>query len=175
MSISAIGPSLSPLTLLSSVSSASQSTSRVDSDGDRDGSGGSSASVSPLAQYLSRLQQLQQGNPGELKTVLTDIASKLQAAAQAEGGPEGQALSNLANRFQQAAQTGDLSTLRPAHHHHGHHHHAAVAYQQASGLARTRTVSGVHGGAPATDVRSQVLDVIGQVIGQDLGTAGTSR
>ena len=170
MTTSAISQGLSPLTLLSSVSPASQRTSGIDTGGDRDRSGGASASVSPLAQYLSRLQQLQQANPAELKTVLSDIASKLQAAAQAEGGSQGQALSKLANRFQQAAQTGDVSTLRPAHHHHGHHHQGAVGYQQASGQALP-----AQAGSPGTDVRSQALDIIGQVLGQDLGSAGTTR
>jgi hypothetical protein len=166
MSISAINQSLSPLTLLSSVSTTSQRTSGIDTGG----SGGASASVSTLAQYLSGLQQLQQANPAQLKTVLTDIANKLQAAAQAEGGSAGQALSHLANRFQQAAQTGDVSALRPAHHHHGHHHHGAVGYQQASGQGLA-----AQSGSSAADVRSQALDIIGQVIGQDLGSAGTTR
>ena len=114
--------------------------------------------------------RLQQSNPGQFKTVLSDIADKLQAAAQKDGGRQAEALSSLASKFQQAAQTGDLSALQPPRHHHGPHHHGAVSYQQASDQART---SG--NGSPAKDVRSEVLDIIGQVLSQDLGRPGTGK
>ena len=122
-------------------------------------------------------ESLDRTHPGSpLVTVLTDIADKLQAAAQKDGGRQGQELSNLASKFQQAAQTGDLSALRPAHHHHGHHHPGAVSYQQASDQTPpTHTPGNGQGGSPATDLRSQVLDIIGQVISQNLGSVGTGH
>ena len=150
-------------------STATAGTQPVDADGDNDGT--SSSQVSPWAQLLSRLQQLQQTDPSKLSSVLTDISNKLQTEAQQTGGVEGQALSNLASKFQQAAQTGDLSGIRP-HHHHGHHHGAAAAYQQQSDPSQVTGAS--QGVSSATDVRSQVLGIIQQVMTQDLGTATTT-
>jgi hypothetical protein len=173
MGISGIDPRLSSVPLLQSVSSAARCASPVGTG--RDGSGASSAttSISPAAQYLGQLVRLQQSNPGEFKTVLTDIADKLQAAADKAGGREGEALSNLASKFRAAGQTGDLSSLRPAHHHHGHHHPGAIGYQQASDQGLPTRSPG--DGSPAGDVRSQVLDIVGQAISQDLGSAGTGH
>jgi len=170
MTISPIDPSrLTQIVSSSPLSSSAATTPAVDAEGDDDGSG-AAASVSPLAQYLSQLQQLQQSNPTEFTSVLTDIANKLQAAGQQDGGSQGQALAHLASRVRQAAQTGDLSALQPAHHH--HHHRAAGAYQQTGGQTAPAQASGQsQSGSAATDVRSQALDIIGQVLTQDLGTS----
>jgi len=129
------------------------------------------ASVSPLAQALSELQQLGATDPARLKTVLSDVADKLQAAGEQEGGTTGQVLSSLAGKVRQAAQTGDLSSLRPsAAHHHHHHHHGAAAYQQASAVtAAPATQPG------ATGDGSQPTDVLNDVVAAALGgtPAGT--
>ena len=154
-------------------SSATANAQPVDADGDNDGT--SSSQVSPWAQLLSRLQQLQQTDPSKLSSVLTDISNKLTTDAQATGGVEGQALSNLASKFQQAAQTGDLSSLQPTQHRHGgHHHHHAGAYQQAgSSTDPTQTGSAGSTGTQPTGFTS-IVDTIEQVIDQDLnGTTGT--
>lgn len=171
MGISGIDPRLSSVPLLQSVSSAARCASPSD-PGRNGGTSSATTSISPAAQYLGQLVQLQQSNPGQFKTVLTDIADKLQAAADKAGGSEGQALSNLASKFRTAGQTGDLSSLRPAHHHHGHHHSGAIGYQQAS--AQGLPTSSAGDGSAAGDVRSQVFDIIGQVISQDVG-AGTGK
>ena len=177
MNVSSIGQAyLSPLTSLGSVTATASATTGVDGDGDHDRShSGGTRSVSPLAQILSELQQLQQADPGKLKTVLSDIAKQLQTTAQQDGGDQGQFLSNLASKFQQAAQTGDLSSLQPTRGHHHHHHHGAGAYQQASGQNPLTQASGVGQATPPTaDPRTQVLDIISSVIGQDLGGAGVT-
>jgi len=172
MGISGIDPRLSSVPLLQSVSSAARCASPSDPGGNGSGTSSATTSISPAAQYLGQLVQLQQSNPGEFKTVLTDIADKLQAVADKAGGSEGQALSNLASKFRTAGQTGDLSSLRPAHHHHGHHHSGATGYQQASAQGLSTPSAG--DGSATGDVRSQVLDIIGQVISQDVG-AGTGK
>jgi hypothetical protein len=169
MSVSGVDPKLNQVALLNPATGKA-CAAPAGATGDGDGMG-ASASLSPLAQVLSQLQQLQQTNPGDLKTVLTDIADKLQAAAQQDGGSQGQVLNDLASKFQQAAQTGDVSAIRP-HHHHGHHHGAAAAYQQQSDPSRISGTS--QGASSATDVRSQVLDIIEQVMTQDLGPAATT-
>ena len=145
----------------------------ADANGSGDPFGGASASVSPFAQLLSQLQQLQQTNPSEAKTVLTDIANKLQATAQQDGGSAGQILGKLASQFQQDAQTGDISSIRPHHHGH-HHHHGAAGYPQPANGTTPVQGAGLTGIAtPGADVRNQVDDVIGQVLTQDLGTVGS--
>jgi hypothetical protein len=168
MNVTSIYPNVQ-IGLPSAIGGTTAPTLPVDADGDR--SGGASATVSPLAQLLGSLQQLQQTNPGQLKTVLTDIAGKLQAAAQQDGGRDGQFLNDLAGRFQQAAQTGDLSSIQPRHHHGHHHHHGATGYQQADpATSPSQPAGGGQNAAGATDVRSQVLDIINSVLAQDVGT-----
>ena len=155
MTIASIDPSLGQVDGLTAVSPRPGVTPVVDTDGDNGRSSGARLSVSPLAQVLSQLQQLQQTNPAKFTSVLTDIANKLHAAAQQEGGPQGQRLADLADRFQQAAQTGDLSALRPAHRHHHHHSHGAAAYKKSSDQVVPQ---------------SQPSDILNEVLKQDLGT-----
>lgn len=138
--------------------------SAVDADGD-----GSAASLSPFAQVLSQLQQLQQTDPTKLKSVLGSIATELDAAAQQAGPNGGQGLSDLANRFQQAAQTGDVSGLQPHRHHHGHHHGGAAAYQQTSD--QSSLLGAPSGNVDAYDPRAQALDIIESVLGAASTTA----
>ena len=162
MNLSSIGATnLNQLTSIGSVTSSATLLAGLDGGGDHDGPG--SVRVSPLAQLLSQLQQLQQVDPSKLKTMLSDIANQLRATAQQEGGSQGATLSNLADKFQQAAQTGSLSSLQPTPHHHHHRHHGAAAYQ-ASGTPT--------GASAAPDARSQALDIIGKVIGKNLGSTG---
>lgn len=169
MSISGIDPSVKQVSAFDPLSATPATVPTVDTDGD--GSGSGTASVSPFAQLLSQLQQLQQTDPTKLKSVLGDIATQLQAAAQQDGGVAGQRLSALAGRFQQAAQTGDLSGLQPHHQYHGHHHGGAAAYQENSNQALPLPTSG--GAVPAAsagDPRTQLLDIIQSVLASDLGT-----
>jgi hypothetical protein len=178
MSVSSIDPStLGLVAPTSPIDPGTVTASGLDADGDADGSTGAATSVSPFAQLLSQLQQLQQTDPAKLKTVLTDVANALQGAAQ-QAGSQGQFLAGVASRFQEAAQTGDLSLLQPAGRHHGHHHHhhppGAAAYQQSSGqpFAAATGGSGAVAASP-TDPRTQVIDIIDQVLAQDLGSSAT--
>ena len=174
MDVSSIGSvNLDQITSLGSVASSTPPIAGADADGDHDGSGTRSTRVSAFAQTLSQLQSLQQTDPAKLKTVLSDIAKQLQVTAQQDGGSQGQFLSNLAAKFQQAAQTGDLSSLQPAHHH--HHRHGVAAYQQASGHDPLSAAGGISPSAsPATDPRSQALDIMSRVITADLGTTAAT-
>jgi hypothetical protein len=93
-----------------------------------------SGQLSPFAQLLSTLQQLQQSNPTEYKQVTQQIATNLQNAAQtatSDGNTSAaNQLTQLATDFTTASQSGQLpniSDLAQAigggghHHHHGHH------------------------------------------------------
>jgi hypothetical protein len=88
--------------------------------------------LSPFAQLMSTLQQLQQTNPPEYKQVTQQIATNLQNAAQtatADGNtPQATQLSQLATDFNSASQSGQLPNVQDLaqavggghHHHHGH-------------------------------------------------------
>jgi hypothetical protein len=90
--------------------------------------------LSPFAQLLSTLQQMQESNPTQYQQVTQQIATNLQNAAQTatQDGNTSAAteLNQLATDFTNASQSGQLpnvSDLAQAigggghHHHHGHH------------------------------------------------------
>lgn len=90
-----------------------------------------SPNLSPLAQMMSRLKQLQQTNPSQYQQVTAQIAENLQSAASTASAAGNTAaasqLNQLANDFTQASQTGQLpnfqSLAQAGHHHQGHHPH----------------------------------------------------
>jgi hypothetical protein len=97
--------------------------------------------LSPFAQLMSTLQQLQQSNPTEYKQVTQQIATNLQNAAQtatAEGNStQATQLSQLATDFTSASQSGQLPNMQDlaqavggGHHH--HHSHAASSDSSSS-------------------------------------------
>lgn len=79
------------------------------------GEGGqSSASISPVGQLFSSLQQLQTQNPTQFQQVASTIAGQLESAAQQQGStPAGQFLTNLANDLTNAANGGNLAQIQP--------------------------------------------------------------
>jgi hypothetical protein len=98
-----------------------------------------SAQLSPMANLMNQLQQLQQSDPNKFKSVMSTIADTLKADAQNATGPQAQRLDALADKFSQAAQTGQMPDLQPKGQPHGasghHHHHQVQSYQQGSGTA----------------------------------------
>jgi hypothetical protein len=92
--------------------------------------------LSPVAQVIGTLQQLQQANPGEYEQVIQQIAANLQSAAQTAqtDGDTASAsqLSQLAADFSNASSSGQLPSLQElaqavGGHRHHHHTHAAAA------------------------------------------------
>jgi hypothetical protein len=93
--------------------------------------------LSPLAQVLSTLQQLQQSNPSQYQQVTQQIAANLRKAAQtaqSEGNTTvAVQLNQLAKDFTTASQSGqlpnvqDLAQTTGGHHHHHRHFHVAAA------------------------------------------------
>jgi hypothetical protein len=104
----------------------------------------SSQLSSPLAQLLSKLQQLQQSNPTEYQQVTQQIATNLQTAAQTAAGDGNTTAANqlnqLATDFTNASKTGQLPNISDlaqavggaAGHHHHHGHHAPVFQANAT-------------------------------------------
>ncbi len=72
--------------------------------------------LSPVAQVIGTLQQLQQANPGEYEQVIQQIAANLQSAAQTAqtDGDTASAsqLSQLAADFSNASSSGQLPSLQ---------------------------------------------------------------
>jgi hypothetical protein len=92
--------------------------------------------LSPFAQLMSTLQQLQESNPTEYKQVTQQIATNLQNAAKtatADGNStQATQLNQLATDFTSASQSGQLPNMQDlaqaiggGHHHHRHSHAAA--------------------------------------------------
>jgi hypothetical protein len=101
------------------------------------GSSSDNSQLSPLAQVLSTLQQLQQSDPTEYQQLTGQIATNLQTAAQTASADGNTAAANqlnqLATDFTNASQSGQLPNIQDlaqaigGGHHHGHHHHSEAA------------------------------------------------
>jgi hypothetical protein len=100
----------------------------------------STSDISPMALFLSTLQQLQQQSPDQFKQITANIAAKLQQAttdAQSRcNAAWANELNQLANQFQTASTTGQMPTVQSlqqagmsSHHRHGGHHHSTQASQ----------------------------------------------
>lgn len=127
--------------------------------------GTSSATISPVGQLLSQLQQLQSLNPTQFQLATSQIADGLQNAAQQQGGSSaGQFLSNLANQFQNLANGGDLSQSQSL----GatQSYSSSGLYQAAGGfgLAQLNEIS-----QPGASNLQQILSAISNQVGQALG------
>lgn len=130
----------------------------------------SSTSISGGASLLAQLQQLSLSDPAAFKKATADIATQLQTDAQQTGGSQGQALTSLAAKFQQASQTGDLSSLKPAHAHHGGHHHSGSA---ASAAAAYQATTDSTTATATTSLPAQLSTALSQALTQNAGTTGT--
>jgi hypothetical protein len=93
--------------------------------------------LSPFAQLMSTLQQLQQSNPAEYQQVTQHIATNLQTAAQTAQSSGNTTAANqlnqLATDFANASKNGELPNIQDVakavggHHHHHHGHTASTS------------------------------------------------
>ena len=108
-----------------------------------------STQLSPFAQMLSELQQLQQSDPTKYQQVTQQVATNLQSAAQtaqANGNTTAaNQLNQLATDFTNASKSGQLPSIQDlaqaiggGHH---HHHHAHSASADSDGSSGTNTSS----------------------------------
>jgi len=122
--------------------------------------------LSPLAQILNTLQQMQQSNPSEYQQVTQQIATALQSAgqtAQSDGNTTAaNQLNQLATDFTSASKSGQLPNVQDlatavagGHHHHGHggHHHADASSSSSS----TSDSSSTQGTSSTTATGSQSI------------------
>jgi hypothetical protein len=155
----------SDLTTANTTSSASQSQDK--------------SQLSPFAQMMSSLQQLQQSDPTKYQQVTQQIATNLQSAAataQANGdSAAADRLNQLSGDFSSASKSGDLPNMRDmaqslGAHRHGHgHHHAPPASSDSDSTSANQTLSQVlaayeSSSSPSTslDPMSIVSDTISQ-------------
>ncbi len=107
--------------------------------------------LSPFAQLMSELQQLQQSDPAKYRQVTQQIATNLQSAAQtaqADGNTTAATqLNQLAGDFTSASTSGQLpniqdlaKAIRGGHHHH-HHAHAAAADSDSTSSGASASAS----------------------------------
>jgi len=131
--------------------------------------------LSPFAQLLSTLQQLQQSNPTEYRQIMQQIATNLQSAAKtatADGNTAAATqLNQLATDFTSASQSGQLPNVQDlsqavsaGHHHHGHHMHGTPivlgsldAGSSSSSTASTAGTGSSSSGASTTGLLAQFL------------------
>jgi hypothetical protein len=136
--------------------------------------GSDSSRLSPTAQLLSTLQQLQQSNPTQYQQVTQQIATNLQTAAQtaqSDGNPtEASQLNQLSTDFKNASTSGQLPNSQDlaqamgggqgvgGHHHHHHHSQAASAASGSDSSTSSSTGSASTASGPSnTDPWSQIL------------------
>jgi hypothetical protein len=130
--------------------------------------------LSPFAQIMSTLQQLQQSNPTQYQQVTQQIATNLQSAAKtatADGNTNAaNQLNQLATDFTSASQSGQLPNMQDlakaiggGHHHHHHGHAASTDSDSNSSAAATSTgtasttTSGTTGGTSTTNSSSPTV------------------
>ena len=116
------------------------------------GQGADSSQLSPFAQILSTLQQLQQSNPVQYQQVTQTIATNLKTASQAaqsQGNTkEATSLNQLASDFSDASSSGNLPSIQdlakaiPGGHHHYGHGGGGFQLQTLSDLGTTTSTSG---------------------------------
>jgi hypothetical protein len=123
--------------------------------------------LSPFAQMMSMLQQLQQSDPTKYQQVTQQIATNLQNAtqtAQTDGNSTAAAqLGKLAGDFNSASQSGQLPNIQDlaqaiggGHH---HHHHAQSASADADGSSSANNGSTGTPPSSASQTVSQFLSL----------------
>ena len=131
-----------------STSQTNTSSSAVDSSSLAQSSDNSR--LSPFAQLLNTLQQLQQTDPTRYQQVTGQIATNLQSAAQtaqSEGNTTAaNQLNQLATDFTNASKSGQLPNVQDlaqavGGHHHHHHAHAAAADSDSSSTTGANSTS----------------------------------
>jgi hypothetical protein len=126
---------------LTNTTGGAQSVSSLSSAAPQDNS-----QLSPFADIMSTLQQIQQTNPSEYQQLTQQIATNLQTAAQtAQSNGNSTAaiqLNQLSIDFKNASQNGQLPNVQDlaqaiGGHHHHHHVHAASANSDADSSANS--------------------------------------
>lgn len=84
------------------------------------GDAAATATISPWATLLNRLQSVASSDPTKLAAVAAQLATTVNAAASQATGDEKTSLVKFGGALQQVGKTGNVSALTPLHHHHNH-------------------------------------------------------
>jgi hypothetical protein len=137
--------------------------------------GSDSGALSPFAQLMSTLQQLQQSNPAQYAQVTKQIATNLTTAAQtaqSQGNTtEATQLNQLATDFNAASTSGQLPNVQDlaqamgaqggvSGHHHHHHHHSQAASSDSSSDSSTSSTSATAASDSSSQMLSQLLSAL---------------
>ena len=130
-----------------------------------------SGQLSPFAQMLSTLQQLQQSNPTEYQQVTSQIASNLQSAAQTASSQGNTSAANelnqLATDFTNASQSGQLpniSDLAQALGSGGHHHHHHGGVGSSEDSSSSSSTSGSSSSSTSSSASSSASSSISALL-----------
>jgi hypothetical protein len=120
-----------------------------------------SQQLSPFAQLMSELQQLQQSDPSKYQQVTQQISSNLQSAAQtaqSEGNKTAaNNLTQLSTDFANASKNGQLPNVQDlaqavgGHHHHHHSHAASSSSSSSSDQTLSQLVSALQSNSSQSD------------------------
>lgn len=123
-----------------------------------------SPQLSPFAQLMSTLQQLQQNSPSQYQTVTQQIAANLKSAsqtAQASGNTaQAQQLNTLATDFQNAStnsQLPNVADLAQAMGGHHHHHHCGGGQSSSTAAASSGSTASTSGSSASAGSSSESL------------------
>ena len=123
--------------------------------------------LSPFAQIVSELQQLQQSNPTQYQQVTQQIATNLQSAAQsaqaAGNTTAANQLTQLSTDFSNASSSGQLPNLQDlaqavgGHHHHHHHGGGAQGTGSSDANSGTSSTTGASGSSGTGSSAAQLF------------------
>lgn len=109
--------------------------------------------LSPFAQVLTTLQQLQQSDPSKYQQITEQIASNLQAAAQTAttngNSTAAHQLNQLATDFTKASESSQLPNVQDlaeamgsgSGHGYHHHHHSSSGSSSSSGSTQSTSLN----------------------------------
>lgn len=143
--------------------------------------------LSPFAQLLNTLQQLQQSDPAKYQQVTQQIATNLQSAAQTAqsdgNSTAANQLNQLATDFTNASKSGQLPNIQDlaqavggGHHHHHHHSQSASSDSDSSTSTSSSTsqtqsqlLSAMFGNATQTDSLNPMSIIFGTLSSAGIG------
>ena len=144
--------------------------------------------LSPFAQLMSTLQQLQQSDPAKYRQVTQQIATNLTSAAQTAtttgNSTAANQLNQLATDFSSAAQSGQLPNIQDLaqamgssgghHHHHGHAASSDSSSDSTSSSSVSSALSQLLSALQANETQSNSLNPM-QIISNTLSNAGITN
>ena len=137
-----------------------------------------SGQLSPFAQLINTIQQVQQSNPAQYQKVTQQIATNLQTAAQTAQAAGNQTAANqlqqLATDFSDASQSGKIPSIQNlaqgifGHH---HHHDPQATAPGSGGNSGNPALSQLLSAIPSGGTPSGSLSPL-TIIGNTLSSAG---